>query len=160
MDTHIGALYSFCCRAGARLGGDDAAVVQALGRYGRHLGRLMSVAEDVEMMGRDPVEYISASAEAGRPIYPVVAAAEQDPAVSQEWVSFVMNPTDQAAAQLAQHVSALGGIERSIEMMARQSIAATRSLHKIEGSKYRDGLEQIATRLANTANSVRHPAQH
>ena len=46
-NTHTGALFSFCCRAGGVVAAADLKERSALGRYGRALGRVWHVAEDV-----------------------------------------------------------------------------------------------------------------
>ena len=85
-DAHTGALFAFCCRAGGRLSGADLALLGALGRYGRHMGRVWHVAEDLSVIDHGvPSLHLVTRARGGRPVLPVVLAAERDPSVGESW---------------------------------------------------------------------------
>lgn len=151
-DAHTGALFTFCCRSGGWLAGADRSKVASLGRYGRHLGRLWHVAEDVSMLEHgDPGAHLVARAMAARPILAVVAAAERDPAVGQAWVALVRHPDAAAADALVRQVQAAGGVRRAREVMLRESWSARRALSALDDTPYRRALDGLAARLARTA---------
>jgi geranylgeranyl pyrophosphate synthase len=147
-DAHTGALFAFCCRAGGHLGDASPATVSALGRYGRHLGRLWNVAEDVEhLQGDEAAAHLLKRAMAGRPVMPVALAAERDDAVGQIWENLVRHPDAALAAELSARVLRVGGDGASREAMARESWAARRALRTLDETPYRRGLDHLAAGL-------------
>lgn len=144
-DGHLGAVFSFCCRAGGHLGHGGVPTLTALGRYGRHMGRLWHAAEDVAAMsGGEGGAHLVTRALAGRPVLPVIGAAERDPAIARQWASLLVDPRPEVAADLALRVVHAGGIPRSRAVMAKESWSARRALQAIPPSPYRRGMEQIA----------------
>lgn len=153
-DAHTGALFAFCCRAGALLGG-DLRPVGALGRYGRHLGRLWHVAEDLSVLEHgEPALHLVARAVGGRPVLAVVCAAERDPSVGEAWVRLSQDGDPEAARALAQRVRALG-VPAAREVAALESWKARRALRGLPDSRYRDALERLAIGLVKAGL---HPA--
>jgi len=147
-DAHTGALFAFCCRAGARLGADDPAVVSALGRYGRHVGRECNVAQDVSVLSVDGGEHLVERALVGRPVLPVIVAAERDEAVARLWADLVGQPEPELGEQLAAMVRDSGALTEAREVMARECWAAQRALRTLPESPYRTAMEQLAEALA------------
>jgi geranylgeranyl pyrophosphate synthase len=148
-DGHVGAVFSFCCRAGAHIGGGDVAAVAGLGRYGRHMGRLWNVAEDVAALDRpDAAAHLAHRAGVGRPVLPVVRAAERDPEVGTLWIRLAADPQPIVAEALVARVNRVGGAAASREVMAQESWAARRALQAVPPSPYRSGMERLAAGLA------------
>lgn len=148
-DAQTGALFAFCCRVGGHLARAEAPVVTALGRYGRHVGRLWHVAEDLAVLEHgEGAAHLIARAGAGRPVLVVIAAAERDPRVAVAWARLVSDPVDADAAALLARVRELGrGPAR--EVMARESWAARRALRTLPESRYRATMERLAARLVS-----------
>ena len=146
-DAHTGALLAFCCRAGAARG--DEAVRSTLGRYGRHLGRLWHIAEDVAPLElQDAGGHLFARALAGRPVLPVALAAEVAHPVGDAWDGLVRTPDIGAADAIAELLRAYGGVGRAREVMARESWAARRLLRTLPDTRYRTALDSLAAGLA------------
>lgn len=146
-DAFTGALFAFCCRAGAHLARAEPPVVSALGRYGRHLGRLWHVAEDLAVLehSSDAAPLVERAALA-RPMRVVVAAAERDPAVGAAWIQLVRAPDPARAADLAPRLLQLGrGPAR--ETMAREAWSARRALRSLPESRYRATMDRLAASL-------------
>src|SRR4029079_12427355 len=100
---------AFCCRSGGHLGSGDRSTLTALGRYGRHMGRLWHVAEDVaalEVGGEGAADHLVARALAGRPVLPVIVSP--DPAVLAHWSALVANPHPDVAGRALEGVSRSG----------------------------------------------------
>ncbi|MFT7519874.1 MAG: geranylgeranyl pyrophosphate synthase, partial [Kiritimatiellia bacterium] len=98
-DAHHGALLAFCCRAGAHVANADLATITSMGRYGRHIGRMWTLADDlVGISGEDPGEYVRDRARTGRLSYPVVTATMRDQRAAQAWRELLADPHDLAAA--------------------------------------------------------------
>ncbi len=146
-DAHSGALLRFCCRVGGHLGGADPAHVAALGRYGRHLGRVWHVVEDASLLAREP-ELSLTRALAGRPMLPVLVAAEVDPAVATLWTALARSPSVEGARALSAAVLAPGNMDGVAAIVAVESWAARRALASLPESRYRDRLDGLALQLA------------
>lgn len=152
-DAHSGALFSFCCRAGGYIGRADRAQLSALGRYGRHMGRLWHVAEDVAVLRYgEPAPYLLARAMGGRPMMPIIAASERNPEVGRAWSRLVVEPSLDDAAALTEAVLAVGGISESYAVMARESWAARKALRTLEDSAHRQRMERLAVALLKPAS--------
>lgn len=148
-DGYTGAVFSFCCRAGGGLAGADAATLSALGRYGRHVGRLWHVAEDVAGLRHgDGPAHLLRRALAGRPVLPVIRAGEVDPAIGECWSALVRTPRLGDAEKLALAVWSVGGVERARRRMATESWAARRAIGHLPDSVYRKAMERLAATLA------------
>lgn len=146
-DSCTGALFAFCCRAGGALAHSDQARLSALGRYGRHMGRVWNVAEDVSaLLHTDGPNHVLARALAGRPMLPVIRS--DDPEMGPLWSRLVVRPSPALAEQVVQRVWSGDGIRRARTVMARESWAARRALSALEPSPYRRAMERLARSLA------------
>jgi geranylgeranyl pyrophosphate synthase len=143
-DTHTGALFAFCCRSGGHLGGAGPRELSALGRYGRHVGRLWHIAEDVSILELgDPSLHLAHRAQTGRPSLPVVVAAARDPEIGVAWAALAAEPDPEAARALAPRIRALG-LPRSREVMLEESFCARKAVRSLPDTRYRAGMEALA----------------
>lgn len=147
-DAHTGALFTFCCRAGGHLSGASARDRAALGRYGRHVGRLWHVAEDVSLLEHgEPALHLVSRAVAGRPVLPVAIAVEAEPALGERWVALSSDPDPDEARALAARVRAVG-VPKAREAMAKESWTARRAIRVLPETRYRAAMERLAAELA------------
>ncbi|MEZ4316614.1 MAG: polyprenyl synthetase family protein [Myxococcota bacterium] len=155
-DTHTGALFALCCRVGAV--GKNRAVAEALARYGRHLGRVWHIAEDVSILAHpDGESVLLARALAGRPQLPVVEAAARAPEVGRLWSQLVEHPSEATASWLVDMVQDAGGLTGARERMLSESWMARQALSKVPESRYRSAMEKLVTSLA--VAGIRPPAR-
>lgn len=148
-DATTGALFSFCCRAGAHLAGGDPATVSTLGRYGRHLGRMWHVAEDLSALRLgNGTAHLLGRACAGRPVLPLILATEIDASMGAAWAALVNDPTAEAAELLVHQLSLVGGVSATRRIVARESWAAQRLLTSLPDSPHRRALTRLAVSLA------------
>lgn len=148
-DATTGQLFSFCCRAGAHLAGADAATLSALGRFGRHLGRMWHVAEDLSALRLgNGTAHLLGRACAGRPVLPLILATETDPSLGEAWAALVHDPTPEASEKLVHRIVLSGGVERTRRVVAKESWAAQRLLTDLPDTPYRKALQRLATSLA------------
>ncbi len=158
-NTHTGALFGFCCRAGGVVAAADLAERSALGRYGRALGRVWHVAEDVSALRHgDGGYHLLTRALEGRPVLPVICAAQQDPALGRAWVGLVQAPSLTAAEHLAGEVIAAGGLAGAAQVMVRDAWTARQALRRLPPSPFRDALDALPDRLARAG--VRGQPRH
>jgi len=148
-DSYTGALFSFCCRAGGWMAGSDPATLSALGRYGRHVGRLWHVAEDVAAIrhGDGPSHLLTRALNA-RPVLPVIRA--EDPEIGDHWADLVIDPTPEGSEEITRRVWASGGLQRCRARMVRESWAARRALSVLEPTPYRRAMERLTVTLTKS----------
>ena len=153
-EGHIGAVYSFCGRAGGRLAKADPHVVGALGRYGRRMGVAWHAMEDqwaLSLPDDELVRLLARSAATGRPMLPLIASMEQDPELDPLLDSILAtgNPTE--AVEFRERVIANGGLFAVQRLMAEESLGARRALRELDPSDARETLDRIAAGLARSA---------
>lgn len=146
---HTGALLSFCCRVGGRVGASGAGDLAALGRYGRHLGRLWHIAEDVVLLqGPDALEHLVGRALVGRPMLPVVVTIERCPEAAAWWRAIVDGHDPAAATALLAAMHHTRAIAGTREVAAREHWSARQEVGRFEETPYRRSLERLASGLA------------
>lgn len=153
-EGHTGALFSFACRAGARISGAERGVVSGLGRYGRHAGLAWHLAEDISAMElrsdeqEDCLRGLLHHTWGGRPIYPLSAAAERDPGIERIWLDLQRDGSPDGALVLAQRIADTGAIGLTRERLALECWQARKALQALPPSPERDALDHIARTLA------------
>lgn len=152
METRNGAVLSFACRAGGHLGRAERPVVTRLGRYGRHVGVGLQLAEDLAAfeVQEDPRPLLR-SAEAGRLLYPVAWASEQDDAVAPLFLRLGESGDVGLADELAARVRDAGGLRAGREALLSQSWSARQALSTLPETPARAALDRIAAGLAQAA---------
>jgi geranylgeranyl pyrophosphate synthase len=149
-DVHVGALFSFCCRVGGVVAGAPVGQLSALGRFGRHMGRLWHVAEDVaELEHGDAVRHVIHRAATGRPALPIVHLLERDPAFVDDWLSLAAEPDRLVATRVVQALHE-GGLHACREVMLQESWRARRALGALPASRYRRSMEALASGVAKS----------
>lgn len=152
VDRHTGALFAFCCRAGALVAQDDPAVVSALGRFGRHTGRVWNVAEDLSaLQSEDGAVHLLQRALAGRPVLPVIVCAEHRPEAATLWNRLVTEPDLAIAEDLLVVIQASPATRDSRARMLQESWSARRALARLPDSPYRRGMEKLVAGLLRSA---------
>jgi len=134
------ALFRWCGRAGARAGGGTSAQVDALGRYGRHVGVAFQIRDDVLDLTGDAAtlgKAIGADLAEGKLTLPVLLALEAQPELAAQLASLGggAQPSDRAATMAV--VAALretGAIVAAQERVRRELQAALGALQSLEPS--------------------------
>jgi octaprenyl-diphosphate synthase len=151
-DAHTGALFAFCCRAGGHLSRAPARELLALGQFGRHMGRLWHVAEDVSVLDYgEPALHLVARASAGRPVLPVVFAGAIDPRAALAWQRLAAEGDPDQARWLAEALR-VHGVPQSREVMAQESWRARRAIRALPESSYRAAMERLAAQVAKAGS--------
>ncbi len=147
-EGHTGAVFAFACRAGGRLGGASRTAVTGLGRYGRHVGVGVHVAEELAALERGDDPWLLAN----RPtMYPVAWAGERNPEVNLLWRKLQASPEAKIAEAVRVAVREAGGLQASRELLVGQSWAARKALSGVDDTPARDQLDRIATALGRSA---------
>lgn len=157
-DGHTGALFAFCCRAGAHVALCSQGELAAFGRFGRHLGRMWHVAEDVVLLqGDDALDHLAGRALAGRPMLPVAVAVERDPEAARLWQSLVTEHNPEDVAALLDRVHAVGALAGTRAIMAQEHWSARQALLRFESTTYRHALERLASGISRAPYEDRDP---
>lgn len=148
-DGHTGALFSFCCRAGAMFAGASPRDVGTLGRYGRHIGRLWHIAEDVALLHADDAdEQLLSRALMGRPMLPVAAAIEAQPGLAACWRELVEVGEPRLAAVFVDRILSGGALVHAREVALKEAWTARRLVRTLDRSAHSKTLDGLAGRLA------------
>ncbi len=159
-DGHTAALFSFCCRAGATIAGASPGEVAALGRYGRHLGRMWHAAEDIVILqGPEPEVRLAKRAVIGRPMLPVAVALERDPELASQWRALMAQPTPDRARGVLSRMHAVRAVAGTRALVAAASWDARRALQRAAPTPYRHALERLARGLARGPYAVAEPGE-
>ena len=149
-EAHNGAMFSFACRSGGRLGGAERTDITALGRYGRHTGIAWSLAEDLGVLeGEDVLAALDERAQLARPPYPVCLAAQHDPTVAQTWSRLRRRPDAARARDLAEQVRVTGALSEARRRLALEAWSARQAVHTLAPSAPRDALDRLAAALVS-----------
>jgi hypothetical protein len=117
-----------------------------LGRFGRHVGRLWHIAEDVSVLVQGHVDELVARALSGRPMLPAVLGIDSQPLLTGLWLSVVQDADEGAAAELVAALPRYGVPEARL-VMAREGWAAQKLLQHLPETRYRDALHRLVGRL-------------
>jgi octaprenyl-diphosphate synthase len=150
-ESHSGALYSFCTRAGAHLGGADRSTVGAFGRYGRHVGVAWHAVEDQWLLQQEPEELVRTLARRsamGRPTLPVIRALNVDPSVDG-LLDRLCEGEVNAAGEFVERIRVSGGLLAAKKLVVEESMAARRSLRGLQDSPYLQTMDRVAGDLIN-----------
>src|SRR5437763_11379512 len=118
------SLFAWCGRAGARLAASDAAVAEALGAYGLHLGRAFQIVDDVLDVEGDPHalgKSVLSDVREGKLTLPVLYALEREPALRTLLDACIAAGADDVG-DVAAAVARTGAAERA-RQRARQETA-------------------------------------
>ena len=148
-DGHTGALFAFCCRAGALVAWCEARQVAALGRYGRHLGRMWHIAEDVLLLtGPDGPAKLLKRAMAGRPVLALAITIERAPEARAVWRELAESPSADAAQTMVDMMTEVRALQATREVMVREAWAARQALSGLERGPHRSALERLVSGLS------------
>jgi geranylgeranyl pyrophosphate synthase len=147
-----GAVFSFSCRSGGRLGGGERQAISALGRYGRHAGVAWHLAEDMALVDAtelDTAQLLADRAQASQVGIVISLAAEQDGRIKDAWRSLGGSGDPGEALDFAAAVRATGAMQRGRQHLITETWAAQRALQALPGNAHRENLRQLVTELAS-----------
>lgn len=144
------SLFEWSLRAGARQGGASAAAIDALGRFGAHLGMAFQLVDDV-------IDYDGESESTGKTM--LADLAEGKVTLPLIWASQSRGDLDAlvarvragdagAATELADRVRSSGACARVRELALRETAAALGELEAVPACREREVLADVARGLA------------
>lgn len=143
------SLFEWALRAGARQGGASAAAIEALGRFGAHLGMAFQLVDDVLDYDGDAArtgKTMLADLGEGKVTLPLIWAAQGTDLGAL--VARVREGDSAAAAELAERVRASGACTRVRDLALRETAEALASLDAAPASRPREVLADVARGLA------------
>ncbi len=148
------SLFVWATRAGARVAGAGPAAIDALGRYGQHIGTAFQLVDDLLDFDGDAAatgKSLFADLGEGKLTLPLLLAIERDPGLSA-WIEPCRADDAAAARRLADAIRALKTCD-DVRARAREETArALSALEELPPSAAREMLGGIASEMAARAS--------
>lgn len=142
------SLFEWSLRAGARQGGASKAAIDALGRFGAHLGMAFQLVDDVlDYDGHDTGKTMLADLAEGKVTLPLIWASQASGDLDA-LVARVRAGEESAATELATRVRSSGACARVRELALSETAAALGQLEAVPACRSRDVLADVARGLA------------
>lgn len=78
-EQHMGAIFSFACRAGCHIAGGNDRDVTLLGRYGLHLGIAWQLQEELQYIKHDVEHFVEDAMAQNRPLFSLALLLQYEP---------------------------------------------------------------------------------
>jgi octaprenyl-diphosphate synthase len=149
------SLFRWCARAGGHAAGGGEAQIEALGRFGHHVGMAFQLRDDVlDLWGDDARtgKALAADLVEGKLTLPVIIAMEREPGI-REVLRRLAQPEhgdlqrDRDRARVVASAQTCGGLEATHERMAQELAAAREALAPLPGSEAARLLGSVADAL-------------
>lgn len=142
------SLFEWALRAGARQGGARTEAIDALGRFGAHLGMAFQLVDDViDYDGENTGKTMLADLAEGKVTLPLIWASKE-PGDLDALVARVRAGEEAAATELAARVRASSACARVRELALRETDLALTDLDAVPACRERDVLADVARGLA------------
>jgi len=148
IDGKTASLFAWALYAGVRAGGGSTALAEALERYGRRFGRIFQLADDLLDLTGDPTETgkaVFTDLREGKMTYPVIVAAERDPALLPILERIAAAPfdadTSADAAAVREALEETGAVDACRDVVDAERAEALRLLAEVPAGRVREGLE-------------------
>ncbi len=141
-------LFSAGCELGGILGGQSENVIEALGRYGIHLGNAFQLVDDlldyqgdVSVIGKN----IGDDLNDGKTTLPLIHAIRHGSPEQAELVRKAIREGDgNRIDEIIAAIESTGAIAYTRELASRESRAASEALSALPPTPYRDAMRQLA----------------
>ena len=143
VECKTASLFSWCARSGGRAGGGDDAAVDALGRFGRHVGRAFQVRDDVLDLVADPERLgkdLAADLTGGKLTLPVIHALDGDP----DLAAALSRSLDEALPLLPAALERTDALRRAQEWMRCELALALEAIEALPPSPATAMLAEVA----------------
>jgi len=157
VEAKTAALFEAAARAGAYTATNDDAVADAMGEYGRRLGRAFQIVDDLlDYGGLTAVigKSVGDDFREGKITLPVIYARETGNAEDRKFWDRVMGQRDQHETDLAHAIHlirASGAADRTLETAREEAAAARAALARATQGEFRDQLALLADQTITRA---------
>jgi len=158
VEAKTAALFEAAARAGAYTATNDDTIADAMGEYGRRLGRAFQIVDDLlDYGGLTSVigKAVGDDFREGKLTLPVIYARETGDAEDRKFWDRVMGARDQHEGDLAHAIHlirASGAADRTLETAREEASAARAALARAASSSpFHDALAELADQCVNRA---------
>jgi octaprenyl-diphosphate synthase len=157
VEAKTAALFEAAARAGAYTATNDTDVADAMGEYGRRLGRAFQIVDDLlDYGGLTSVigKSVGDDFREGKVTLPVIYARETGDANDRQFWDRVMGARDQRESDLAHAIHlirASGAADRTLETARMEAAAARAAVARAARGPYHDELAELADQCVNRA---------
>ena len=157
VEAKTAALFEAAARAGAYTATNDDATANAMGEYGRRLGRAFQIVDDLlDYGGLTAVigKSVGDDFREGKITLPVIYARETGSAEDRKFWDRVMGQRDQHETDLAHAIHlirASGAADRTLETAREEAAAARAALARATQGEFRDQLALLADQTITRA---------
>jgi octaprenyl-diphosphate synthase len=153
-EQRSGAVFSFACRAGARLASADRPILTSLGRYGFHVGVAWQLAEElavVEQLSEDSRNAIMDFAARGQPLYSLSWAAQSENRLQELWTRLQKEEDPDLATEILEILQRTSAISETRQQIALSSWSAQQALKILPRSAYKEALSEVARSISRAS---------
>lgn len=146
---HSTQLFSFVCRAGARIAGAEPQSTLALGRYGRCFGMAWVIAEDLFWWldsQEKGVELLRAHANQKEPPY-LLSLYDENTDIAQLWSRLCVSNEIDVAIELYHKATQKREIHQVIQTVVEYCLKAQHAIQNLNPSPHRDALIEMSKHL-------------
>jgi octaprenyl-diphosphate synthase len=146
---HSTLLFSFVCRAGARVAGADPKSIGALGRYGAHVGMAWLLAEELFWLldvEDNAIQFLRAQANHNEPPY-ILSLMYEDEELQSLWSELCLYNDQQVAQTLYTRFCTDSVLQRAKQTVVEYGFKAESSVRVLEESPHRDALISLIHNL-------------
>lgn len=157
VEAKTAALFEAAARAGACTATNDVAISDAMGEYGRRLGRAFQIVDDLlDYGGLTSVigKSVGDDFREGKLTLPVLYAREAADAADRKFWDRVMGEREQVESDLAHAIHLIrssGAAERTLETARMEAAAAQSALGRAARGAFHDELSGLADYCVNRA---------
>ena len=157
VEAKTAALFEAAARAGAYTATNDDAIADAMGEYGRRLGRAFQIVDDLlDYGGLTAVigKSVGDDFREGKITLPVIYAREAGNAEDRKFWDRVMGARDQHETDLAHAIHlirASGAADRTLETAREEAHAARAALARAAHGDFHDALAELAGQTVTRA---------
>ena len=161
---HSTQLFSFVCRAGARVAGAEAKAINALGRYGTHVGMAWLLAEELFWLldtKERAIQLLRAQANHNEPPF-LVSLHYENQEIQILWKKLCLGNSAVVAKDLCEQICSLSGFRDIQQQILEYVFQAESAIRILEPSPHRDALisllhnieEEVKERISNWASGA------
>ena len=157
IEQHMGAIFSFACRAGCHIAGGNDRDVTLLGRYGLHLGIAWQIQEELQFLKHDMPTFLEDALAQNRPLFSLALLQEEDPNIRLHIEQYLQDSIQDDTQEMDQNEECkhpfFGVFEQELikyqilsllrSRIAHSVFCAQKALRELPSSKERQGLEDL-----------------
>ena len=155
IEQHMGAIFSFACRAGCHIAGGTDRDVTLLGRYGLHLGIAWQIQEELQFIKHDIENFFEDALAQNRPLFSIALLLQHEPSFHKNLQDYIQSTTQEEDAPISNtqedpffEILKNLFVKHRIQILLRTRIVqsvfcAQKAIRELPPTKERQGLEDL-----------------